>query len=94
MIDSTLLTERGAQAVSMYTDAASGPMLSPATLRRLRSSVTAVIALSLGVALASWLKAGAEPAPPPATGGLTTPSCCARGHVTSSSEPLAFKRPR
>jgi len=38
--------------------------VSPAAVRRLRSVLTAIVALSVGVALVSWLKAGTEDAGP------------------------------
>jgi hypothetical protein len=54
-------------------------------IRGLRSAVTAVIALSLGVALVSWLKAGGQ-ARPSGTGTAVS--------ATSTSGPRALTRTR
>jgi len=92
MVHLPLLSERGARAASIYSTTVRGPTISPAVIRRVRSSVTAVIALSLGIALASWLKAGAEPGPAPPRGSLAKVSCCERGHLATSSQTTSRER--
>ena len=58
---------------------------SSAAIRTLRSAVTAVIALSLGIALVSWLKGGEEARPSGTSAALS---------ATSTSVPMGGRMTR